>query len=106
MLIYLKDYPLISATQIIFFLIGMGSLLFGILLKMENVQVGTELNPLTASIIAIAIIIFSSLMVFITFYFIVVDILTKRRKRVDKIYQRIKKRQKKQVELIPVINLS
>lgn len=106
MLIYMKDYPLISATQILIFLISMCSLIFGILLKLESIDLRIDLSPLTISIIAIAIIISSSLMVVIAFYFIFMGILTRRRKRVDKIYQRIKKRQRKQVQLIPVINIS
>ena len=100
-----KKYPVKSFFQIIFFLIGMGSLILGILIKLEKVTFETNINPLTLSIIAIASIICSSLMTLISFYFILVDIFTEKREKVDKIYQRIKKERRKTSQTIPVISL-
>ena len=83
----------------------MGSLILGILIKLEKVTFETNINPLTLSIIAIASIICSSLMTLISFYFILVDIFTEKREKVDKIYQRIKKERRKTSQTIPVISL-
>lgn len=83
----------------------MGSLILGILIKLEKVTFETSINPLTLSIIAIASIICSSLMTLISFYFILVDIFTEKREKVDKIYQRIKKERRKTSQTIPVISL-
>jgi len=91
---FLKNHPIKSFFQIIFFLIGLVGLTLGILIKLEKINLKAELNNYTLSIIAIASIIVFLLMVLITFYFIFVDILTNKRKRVKRIYQRSKNKKR------------
>lgn len=95
-----------SILQFFFLFIGLAFLIFGILVKAEKFMTDTSINKLTLSIIAIAIIIASSVMVLSSFYFIFVDIFTDGRKKVHKIYQRNKKGERKLSESIPVVRLS
>ena len=64
------------------------------------------LNRLTVSVFVIALLIIAILTVLISFYYILMELLTEKRKRVDKIFQRSKKIQKKSGESFTVIPLS
>ncbi len=94
-----------SILELFFLFLGLAFLIFGILVKAEKVLKNTSINKLTLSIIAIAIIIASSVMVLSSFYFIFVDIFTDGRKRVHKIYKKNNKGERKLSELIPVVRI-
>jgi len=60
---------------------------------------------MTVSVLVIALMIIGSLMAIISFYYIFVDILTDKRRKVEKVYQRNKKNRKKTMDSLTVINI-
>lgn len=98
-------YPIKCVVQIFFFILGLGGLIFGILVKSGVYDLESGINSLSVSVIVVAALIVSCLMAIISFYFVFMDILTDYRRKVEKVYQRKKRAQKKSIDSVSVINL-
>jgi uncharacterized membrane protein len=66
----------------IFFCLGVVGLIFGILVKSGKYSFEIGLNPMTLSVATIGVMIVASLMILISFYYIFIEMLTDKRKRV------------------------
>ena len=63
------------------------------------------LNQLTVSVMVIGVMIMASLMVLVSFYCIFMEMLTDKRRRVEKIYQKRKRGSKREVSSVTIIQV-
>ncbi len=103
---WFKKCPLKSFFQIFFFCLGVAGLIFGILVKSGKYSFKIGLNPMTLSVATIGVMIVASLMILVSFYYIFIEMLTDKRKRVEKVYQRAKRGQRKSMNSMTIIQIS